>query len=344
MSKKIKKSLKKIKKKEFFISLQDATRYCEYSQEYLSLRARQGKLKAKKDGRNWVTKKEWLKIYVAKVEKYKNNLIVKSNIRNQKSKRQIKNQNENGEKKKKKKVKLNIKIEKKEKAKENPALFIKEKEVFKNFDFRKKEKDEKISKNFIVKINRGSNENKKEQIIEQAEIEEKKNDWKKEEEIKKPLVHGKSEIKPYREENLLVTELKPANARVVNYTTGPSLGFLFVLTFLLISVAGFLGKDILKETFSDINRNTYIVGESGDIIIFETTELIVDLFDKTTNESEDIYLIVDIVKYSFGHSANVFAEYFEWLGKGINKSYFKASASVGTLFKNCYQFISELTI
>ena len=46
-----------------YISLQEATKYCSYSQEYLSLRARQGSLEAVKFGRNWVTKKEWLKEY-----------------------------------------------------------------------------------------------------------------------------------------------------------------------------------------------------------------------------------------------------------------------------------------
>jgi len=55
-----------------YLSLQDATRLCNYSQEYLSLRARQGKLKALKLGRNWVTKKEWLKEYVGQVEGYNN--------------------------------------------------------------------------------------------------------------------------------------------------------------------------------------------------------------------------------------------------------------------------------
>ena len=58
---------------ENYISLQDATKYCNYTQEYLSLRARQEKLKALKFGRNWVTKKEWLDDYLQKVEEYKNN-------------------------------------------------------------------------------------------------------------------------------------------------------------------------------------------------------------------------------------------------------------------------------
>ena len=50
-----------------YISLREATKYCNYSQDYLKLRARQGKLKAVKIGRNWVITKEWLQEYLAKV-------------------------------------------------------------------------------------------------------------------------------------------------------------------------------------------------------------------------------------------------------------------------------------
>ncbi|HNV97132.1 MAG TPA: hypothetical protein PKL13_02320, partial [bacterium] len=49
--------------KEIYITLAEATKYCSYSQEYLSLRARQGKLKSVKIGRNWKTKKEWVEEY-----------------------------------------------------------------------------------------------------------------------------------------------------------------------------------------------------------------------------------------------------------------------------------------
>ncbi|MFC1663742.1 right-handed parallel beta-helix repeat-containing protein [Patescibacteria group bacterium] len=56
-----------------FISLQEAIEYCDYSQEYLSLRARQGKLKAVKFGRNWMTKKEWIDEYLKGIEEYNNN-------------------------------------------------------------------------------------------------------------------------------------------------------------------------------------------------------------------------------------------------------------------------------
>jgi len=52
-----------------YISLQTATKYCDYSQEYLSLRARQGKLKAVKFGRNWMTQKEWLEEYIMENQK-----------------------------------------------------------------------------------------------------------------------------------------------------------------------------------------------------------------------------------------------------------------------------------
>ena len=46
-----------------YISLKKAAEYCPYSQDYLKLRARQGKLKAIKMGRNWFTTREWLKVY-----------------------------------------------------------------------------------------------------------------------------------------------------------------------------------------------------------------------------------------------------------------------------------------
>ena len=49
-----------------YITLTDASKLCDYSQEYLSLRARQGKLKAIKQGRNWMTTKEWLGRYTEK--------------------------------------------------------------------------------------------------------------------------------------------------------------------------------------------------------------------------------------------------------------------------------------
>jgi len=60
-----------------YISLQEAIKYCSYTQEYLSLRARQGKLKAVKIGRNWVTKKEWVKEYIERIEEYNNNFRAK---------------------------------------------------------------------------------------------------------------------------------------------------------------------------------------------------------------------------------------------------------------------------
>ena len=49
-----------------YISLKEATRYCPYSQDYLKLRSRQGKLKAVKIGRNWFTTIEWLELYKSK--------------------------------------------------------------------------------------------------------------------------------------------------------------------------------------------------------------------------------------------------------------------------------------
>jgi len=54
-----------------YLSLQRASKLSRYSQEYLSLRARQGKLKAVKRGRNWITTKEWLDEYIRSAEEYK---------------------------------------------------------------------------------------------------------------------------------------------------------------------------------------------------------------------------------------------------------------------------------
>ncbi len=60
------------------ISLKEAAKYSgRYSQDYLSLRARQGKLKAIKIGRNWVTKKEWVREYLKQVEDFKNKKAIK---------------------------------------------------------------------------------------------------------------------------------------------------------------------------------------------------------------------------------------------------------------------------
>jgi hypothetical protein len=64
--------------KKEYISLNEAASYCFYSQDYLSLRARQGKLKAVKFGRNWVTRREWLNDYLKKIEEYKNNSKIES--------------------------------------------------------------------------------------------------------------------------------------------------------------------------------------------------------------------------------------------------------------------------
>ncbi|MCD6569033.1 hypothetical protein J7K70_02780, partial [bacterium] len=59
---------------EKYISLEQAAKFCSYSQAYLSLRARQGKLKATKFGRNWVTTKEWVDEYIKRVEEYKSQI------------------------------------------------------------------------------------------------------------------------------------------------------------------------------------------------------------------------------------------------------------------------------
>lgn len=49
---------------KMFITLKEATEYCDYSQEYLSLLARKGNLEAVKIKRNWMTTKEAIEEYV----------------------------------------------------------------------------------------------------------------------------------------------------------------------------------------------------------------------------------------------------------------------------------------
>jgi len=57
------------KKDMKFIPLRDATKFCSYSQEYLSLLARKGSLDAIKLGRNWFVTKKAIKDYIDKYGK-----------------------------------------------------------------------------------------------------------------------------------------------------------------------------------------------------------------------------------------------------------------------------------
>ena len=56
------------KEEKMFINLKDATKYCDYSQEYLSLLARKGKIAAVKINRNWMTTKEAIEEYIKSVK------------------------------------------------------------------------------------------------------------------------------------------------------------------------------------------------------------------------------------------------------------------------------------
>lgn len=58
------------KNQHSLISLKKAEKYCDYSADYLKLRARQGKLKARKVGRIWKTRKDWVREYEEKMEEY----------------------------------------------------------------------------------------------------------------------------------------------------------------------------------------------------------------------------------------------------------------------------------
>ena len=75
-----------LKDTDNYISLSEATKICAYTQGYLSLRARQGKLKATKIGRNWATTREWLNDYITKVEKYNQTIAKKGGVGDGRSK------------------------------------------------------------------------------------------------------------------------------------------------------------------------------------------------------------------------------------------------------------------
>ena len=68
-------------KDEKYISLKEAEEHCPYSADYLKLRARQGKLKAAKIGRIWVTTKEWVKEYQEEMVSYKEKRVQKKKVK-----------------------------------------------------------------------------------------------------------------------------------------------------------------------------------------------------------------------------------------------------------------------
>jgi len=70
--------MKEQKNTKEYISLGEAAKNSPYSQEYLSLRARQGKLKSIKLGRNWATKQEWVDEYISLMNEYREDIIKQS--------------------------------------------------------------------------------------------------------------------------------------------------------------------------------------------------------------------------------------------------------------------------
>ncbi|NOQ67948.1 hypothetical protein GQ568_00735, partial [Patescibacteria group bacterium] len=60
---------------ENYISLNEAAKLTNYSQDYISLLCRQKKLKGTKIGRNWVTTREWLESYINKTKGSGQNVI-----------------------------------------------------------------------------------------------------------------------------------------------------------------------------------------------------------------------------------------------------------------------------
>jgi len=63
---------------ENYLSMKQASKITPYEQDYLSLLARRGELKAKKIGRNWFTRVEWLNAYIS--EKKPNQIIKEKKV------------------------------------------------------------------------------------------------------------------------------------------------------------------------------------------------------------------------------------------------------------------------
>jgi hypothetical protein len=63
--------IKKQNNKEEYISLFEAAKLCSYSEPYLRLRARAGKLKSIKLGKKWMTTSAWIKDYEARVAEWR---------------------------------------------------------------------------------------------------------------------------------------------------------------------------------------------------------------------------------------------------------------------------------
>ncbi len=58
------------KNNEGYISLLEASKLCSYSEPYLRLRARQGKLKSIKFGKKWMTTEFWIKDYIQRTKEW----------------------------------------------------------------------------------------------------------------------------------------------------------------------------------------------------------------------------------------------------------------------------------
>jgi hypothetical protein len=63
--------------KQDYLTLFEAARLCSYSEAYLRLRARQGKLKSIKIGKKWMTTKDWINDYVMKSQEWNDKVAAK---------------------------------------------------------------------------------------------------------------------------------------------------------------------------------------------------------------------------------------------------------------------------
>lgn len=294
------------KKKNIYISLQDATRYCDYSQEYLSLRARQGKLKSKKNGRNWVTTKEWLKKYINQVEKYKEK--IKSKTDKNKQVRKL----------------SSTSIGKRKRPKTVLASSNKEKKI-----------NEFLSQPRVQETSSASLSTSSGQGSGQAIIKERENL------IPDNLPTRESQLKEKHIDELFERFVQVESSEKSfsgdfsrNKKTSFYKGVLFAVVFIsLLFVGAALGNMFLEK----IHNYAYILGESDSVIIKEKAESINKDFSMDSkglsNVSETISSTIDTFAYISQYTIDVFEDYFEWLGKEITKMSIHIYSSTANLIE-----------
>lgn len=280
-------------KKGNYISLQEAAKYCSYSQEYLSLRARQGKLKATKIGRNWVTKKEWVKDYLSKVEDYNNYISLQEATKYCNYSQEYLSLRARWGKLKAVKIGRNW-VTKKE--------WVEKYEVSIEDYNRKVKRIEKVKKEILPPENLPIGEFEFRPIIQPLEP---------------------SGFRPVEKIRKAASLLKLRDIRISS--TGLRFAFAFTLVLVLIIITGVFFKASLKDVLKQVSPYTYIIANITDDISKGTTKIVKQSFTSvfedlnnqviskiTTKINED-----EISSAAIVYTRDTFKEYGQWLGSNL---------------------------